>query len=58
MMVRWICGLAGAVLIAVTPYLWLDGRQNLLWITIPLILIWCVWLVLEYLRWARKLGKH
>jgi hypothetical protein len=50
-------GIAGALLIAVTPYFWFSNA-DLLWIAIPLICVWSAWLMFEYLRWARALGKR
>ena len=53
---KWTLGLLGLILIAGTPYLWFV-RAELLWIACPLIGIWAFWLMLEYLRWAKTLGK-
>jgi hypothetical protein len=54
---RWSLGGLGLVLLAVAPYLWLYGRTGLLWLACPLIIAWAVWLMLEYLKWAKTLGK-
>jgi hypothetical protein len=48
---------AGLPLIAVAPWLWMSGPRLLLAV-VPLIAIWAVWLVIEYLRWARTLGRR
>jgi hypothetical protein len=53
---RWIAGVLGLLLFGVSPYLWFVN-PNLLWITCPLVCIWAFWLMLEYLRWAKTLGK-
>jgi hypothetical protein len=54
---KWVLGILGALLIAVTPYFWWIN-PGLLWVCIPLIGIWSAWLMMEYLRWARTLGKN
>ncbi len=53
---KWVIGLLGAILLAVTPYFWWIN-PTLLWVAIPLLCAWSAWLMLEYLRWARSLGK-
>jgi hypothetical protein len=53
---RWTLGGMGLLLVAVTPYLWFVNK-SLLWIACPLLIAWAVWLMLEYLKWARGLGK-
>jgi hypothetical protein len=53
---KWVLGLAGLPLIAVTPFLWW-WAPLLLWLACPLVLAWALWLVVEYLRWADTLGK-
>lgn len=55
--IRWFLGVLGLVLVGITPYLWLYKHTELLLLSIPLILIWAFWLMLEYLRWAKSLGK-
>ncbi len=49
-------GLLGLLLLMVSPLLW---RVNpyLLWVICPLLAVWAFWLMLEYLRWAKTLGK-
>ena len=54
---RWAVGVAGLPLIAVTPYLWW-WAPHLLWVAVAAVVAWAVWLTLEYLRWARTLGKR
>jgi hypothetical protein len=54
---RWFLGILGLLLLAVTPYLWLYGWHGLAWIAIPLLAVWAVWLMTEYLKWAKTLGK-
>jgi hypothetical protein len=53
---RLALGILGLMLVAGSPYLWFV-KPELLWITCPLILIWAFWLMIEYLRWAKTLGK-
>jgi hypothetical protein len=54
--VKWALGVGGLILIAITPYFWFT-KPMLLWIACPLVIAWVVWLMIEYLRWAAKLGK-
>jgi hypothetical protein len=54
---RWAVATAGLLLVLAAPYLWLYGHASLLWIVCPLIVAWAVWLMTEYLKWARTLGK-
>jgi hypothetical protein len=54
--VKVALGLLGMLLVAITPYLWFV-KPMLLWIACPLICIWAFWLMMEYLRWAKTLGK-
>ena len=48
---------AGLPLVGVTPYLWW-WAPGLLFVACPLVMAWAVWLVVEYLRWARTLGRR
>jgi hypothetical protein len=54
---KWVLAIAGLPLIGVTPFLW-SWVPGLLWLACPLILVWAFWLVIEYLTWARTLGKR
>ena len=54
--VRWAIAFAGLPLAGVTPFLWWWSRP-LLWVACVLLLVWSVWLVVEYLRWARTLRQ-
>jgi Flp pilus assembly protein TadB len=42
--------------LAAGPWLW---QLNPLWVAlvVPLAGAWAIWLVVEYLRWARRLGQ-
>lgn len=53
---NWFLFVGGGVLIAVTPWLWWIA-PTLLWVACPLVAVWSVWLVVQYLAWARTLGK-
>ena len=53
---KWILGVLGLMLMMASPYVWkLD--PILLWLIIPLLCAWALWLMLEYLRWTKSLGK-
>ena len=55
--VRVAIALAGAAVTAASPYLyWVSPA--LLWPAGVMVLAWVVWLVLEYLRWARTLRQR
>jgi hypothetical protein len=54
--VKWAIGAAGLLLFGATPYLWFY-KPALLFVACPLVLVWAVWLMLEYLQWAKTLGK-
>jgi hypothetical protein len=53
---RWVFGIMGLVLVGVTPHLWFIN-PDLLWIAIPLLCMWAFWLMLEYLSWAKTMGR-
>ena len=48
---------AGLPVAAVTPFLWW-WSVPLMWLAIVALAAWAVWLTLEYLRWARTLGRR
>jgi sterol desaturase/sphingolipid hydroxylase (fatty acid hydroxylase superfamily) len=54
--VKWVFGLLGTLLLMVTPYLWSASRL-VFGIAIFLLCVWAFWLMMEYLRWAKTLGK-
>jgi hypothetical protein len=54
--VKWTLGAMGLLLAGVTPYLWFY-KPALLLVACPLVLIWAIWLMIEYLQWAKTLGK-
>jgi hypothetical protein len=53
---KWILGLLGLALLMASPYVW-KANPILLWLIIPLLGAWAFWLMMEYLRWAKTLGK-
>jgi MFS superfamily sulfate permease-like transporter len=53
---KWILGLLGLALLMASPYVW-KASPILLWLIIPLLGAWAFWLMMEYLRWAKTLGK-
>jgi hypothetical protein len=54
--VKLVLGLAGLLLAGSTSFMFLY-KPALLIIAVPLVLVWAVWLMVEYLRWAKTLGK-
>jgi hypothetical protein len=54
--VKWAFGLLGTLLLMVTPSLWSESHL-LFGIAIFLLCVWAFWLMMEYLRWAKTLGK-
>ncbi len=53
---RLMTGLIGLGLLAVSPYLW-QISLSFLWLIIPMLGAWAIWLVIEYLRWAETLSR-
>jgi hypothetical protein len=53
---RWMIGVIGVGLLAVSPYLW-QINLNFLWLIVPMLGAWGIWLVIEYLRWAETLSR-
>jgi uncharacterized RDD family membrane protein YckC len=49
-------GVIGVGLLGVSPYLW-QINLNFLWLIVPMLGAWAIWLVIEYLRWAETLSK-
>ncbi len=54
---RWLIAIAGLPLAAVTPLLWW-WAPGLLFLACPVVLAWGLFLVVQYLTWARTLGKR
>jgi purine-cytosine permease-like protein len=54
---RWMIGLIGLGLLAVSPYLW-QININFLWLILPMLGAWAIWLVIEYLRWTETLSRR
>jgi hypothetical protein len=54
--VKWILGAAGLLLGGSTSFMFIY-KPALLIIAVPLVIVWAVWLMFEYLRWAKTLGK-
>lgn len=54
--VKWIVGAAGLLLAGSTSFMFIY-KPVLLIIAVPLVIVWAVWLMFEYLRWAKTLGK-
>jgi hypothetical protein len=53
---KWILGVLGLLLLMASPYVW-KANPVVLWVIIPLLCVWAFWLMMEYLRWAKSLGK-
>jgi hypothetical protein len=53
---RWMIGVGGLCLLGASPHLW-QTNLNFLWLIIPVLGAWAIWLVIEYLRWAEALSK-
>jgi hypothetical protein len=53
---RLMIGVIGVGLLAVSPYLW-QINLKFLWLIIPMLGAWAIWLVIEYLRWADTLSR-
>jgi hypothetical protein len=53
---RLMIGVIGVGLLAVSPYLW-QINLKFLWLIIPMLGAWAIWLVIEYLRWADALSR-
>ena len=49
-------GVIGVGLLGVSPYLW-QISLNFLWLIIPILGAWAIWLVIQYLRWAETLNR-
>jgi hypothetical protein len=58
MKVAWRAGIAvaGVVLLGVLPWIWQEEPVVAYLLLLPLA-VWAVWLMVEYLRWARRLGR-
>ena len=54
---KWVLAAAGLALIGFAPFLWW-WAPGLLWLACPLIVAWSLWVVVEYLTWARTWGKR
>ena len=54
---RWVLAVAGFPSRGVAPFLWW-WAPGLLFVACPLVLAWAVFLVAQYLTWARTLGKR
>jgi hypothetical protein len=55
---RWkvvIAGL-GVILVALLPWIW-EVHPVVAYLLLLPVLVWAVWLMVEYLQWARRLGK-
>jgi hypothetical protein len=48
-----LTGVAAAVATAIAVLV----APHLLWITVPIVCVWAIWLVYDYLQWARTLGR-
>ncbi len=53
---RWTLGLLGLLVLLVSPWAW-QANPAWLFIIVPALAVWAFWLMLEYLRWAKSLGK-
>jgi hypothetical protein len=53
---KWVFGILGTLLLAASPYLW-NVSTLLFALAVILVCIWAFWLMMEYLRWARTLGR-
>ena len=53
---RSMIGVIGLGLLGVSPYLW-QINLNFLWLIVPMLGAWAIWLVNEYLRWAETLSR-
>ena len=53
---RIAIALLGLILIGALPWIWQIHPWLGALLLVP-ILPWCVWLMFEYLKWARRLGK-
>ncbi len=52
----YTCALGGLVLLVVAAFVIFD-RPVWLWLFIPLLAPWSVWLLWEYWAWVRRLGR-
>jgi hypothetical protein len=53
---RIAIALLGLLLIGILPWAWQFHAWLGVLLLIPII-PWCIWLMFEYLRWAKGLGK-
>jgi hypothetical protein len=53
---KWVFGILGALVLAAAPYL-LHVSMSLFWLAVLIVCAWAFWLMLEYLRWAKSLGR-
>jgi len=53
---RLALALAGLLVIGILPWIWQLHPWLGASLLIPII-PWCIWLIFEYLHWARGLGK-
>jgi dolichyl-phosphate-mannose--protein O-mannosyl transferase len=53
---KWTLRLGGAALTMASAVALLVA-PTVLWFTVPVICVWVVWLVFDYMQWARTLGR-
>ena len=51
-----VIAVAGVILLGLLPWIWEFNAVVAYVLLLPLA-VWTVWLMVEYLRWARRLGK-
>jgi hypothetical protein len=52
----YTCAFGGLVLLVVASFVIFD-RPVWLWLFVPLLAPWSVWLLWEYWAWVRRLGR-
>ena len=51
-----VIAVAGVILLGLLPWIW-EMYPIVAYLMVVPISLWAVWLMVEYLRWARRLGK-
>ena len=54
---RWMFGVLGLLVLAISPWLWWVA-PGLLWVAVPGVGAWGIWLVSLYLTWGRTLRQR
>jgi hypothetical protein len=55
---RWKIGIAvvGVILVALLPWIW-EVHPVVAYLLLLPLSVWAIWLMVEYLHWAERLGK-